>query len=59
MIGMCVFGDDNDSPTLESFDGQFEGLAPRPEPHNLRAMSVGHGLLVCNYEAKFNDIRPH
>ena len=37
LIGMCVYGD-SDPPTLESFDGQFEGLAPRPENRNLRVV---------------------
>ena len=38
-IGLCVYGD-SDPPTLESFDGQFEGLAPRPENRNLRAVAL-------------------
>ena len=38
-IGMCVYGDSN-PPTLVSFDGQFEGLAPRPEERNLRSYDV-------------------
>ena len=37
LIGMCVYGD-SDPPTIESFDGQFEGLAPRPEDRYLRVI---------------------
>ena len=39
LIGMCVYGD-SDPPTFESFDGQFEGLAPRPQNRNLRVMGL-------------------
>ena len=59
-IGMCVYGD-SDPPTFASFDGQFEGLAIRPEDRSLRviAFHAGYNSLTCNYEARFDDIRPH
>ena len=57
-IGMCVYGDSN-PPTLVSFDGQFEGLAPRPEERNLRSYDVQNTELFCNYEARFDDIDGH
>ena len=62
MIGMCVYGD-SVPPTLESFDGQFEGLAPKPEELNLGAIAFydtnSNYKLICNYEAKFDDIHPY
>ena len=56
MIGMCVFGDDQENPTLTSFDGEFEGLSPVGGVRKLTEYGHDSLNLRCNYESKFDDI---
>ena len=58
MIGMCVYGD-SDPPSLVSFDGQFEGLAPRTKEIEPTKFFSKDKKLICNYEAMFDDIHYH
>ena len=30
-IASCIYGENQEAPTLTEFDGEFEGLAPRDE----------------------------
>ena len=40
MIGWCVYGDTK-VPTIESFEGEFEGLLPRPGQIKLKMYAHG------------------
>ena len=55
---MCVFGDDEENPTLTSFDGEFEGLSLRGGKNVRELRKVKHPRvnLHCNLENKFDDI---
>ena len=58
VLGMCVYGDDKDAPTMETFDGEFEGLIPRPAHVALRQFGHSSLNLICNYAQAFDDIPP-
>ena len=54
-IGTCVYGEKED-PIWTGFDGEFEGLAPRDDFHEL--YQYGHATfnIKCGYEQMFDDI---
>ena len=55
MTGWCIYGD-TEPPTLDSFDGEFEGLLPRPGQIQLKMYAHGSLNLKCNYGLMFDDI---